>query len=356
MVSFDSSSTGSEGPKRFGISRKKQALYIIVPLLIINIGVGRSLYTQISGHVSAQQNEVKDEVTTLPTADEASGTDQTAQDEIIADEPEISITTYVVKSGDTLSGIASKFNISVNTIRWANDLTEKTSKINVGDELVILPVSGIEYTVKKGDTLSGIASKYDVSQEDILKYNDIEKDAIKVGMDLIIPGAEPIKAPAPKPVAKSPTPKPAPTTSTAAPTTKEVSDDREDEKVSSQDSYANPVSGILTQGIHDRNAVDFGVPVGTPVRAFKSGTVIIAKSSGYNGGYGSYIVVNHEGSCQTQYSHLSQVSVAVGDTVSQGETIARSGNTGRSTGPHLHFNVRNCGGNPFAKYKIGTRF
>lgn len=346
MLSTDSSSPDGKRP---GHRSRAQVLALILPLLLINIGVGQSLYTQLVTTTSASATQVKDDTTTLSEADQATS-DQSTEEEIITDEaPDMAITTYVVKSGDTLSGIAAKFGISVNTIRWANDLTEKTSKIAIGDELVILPVSGIEYTVKKGDTLSGIASKYDVDQEDILKYNDIEKDAIKVGMDLIIPGAEPIKAATPKPVAKSSTPK-TPTT------TKEASDDRQDQKDPSSDSYTSPVSGILTQGIHDGNAVDFGVPVGTSVRAFKSGTVIIAKAGGYNGGYGSYIVINHEGSCQTQYSHLSKVSVAVGDNVSQGETIGLSGNTGRSTGPHLHFNVRNCGGNPFTKYKIGTRF
>jgi murein DD-endopeptidase MepM/ murein hydrolase activator NlpD len=346
MLSTDSSSPDGKRP---GHRSRAQVLALILPLLLINIGVGQSLYTQLVTTTSASATQVKDDTTTLSQVDEAA-TDQSAEQEITTQEaPDVAITTYVVKSGDTLSGIAAKFGISVNTIRWANDLTEKTSKIAIGDELVILPVSGIEYTVKKGDTLSGIASKYDVDQEDILKYNDIEKNAIKVGMDLIIPGAEPIKAATPKPVAKSSTPK-TPTTTTQA------SDDRQDQKDSSSDSYTSPVSGILTQGIHDGNAVDFGVPVGTSVRAFKSGTVIIAKAGGYNGGYGSYIVINHEGSCQTQYSHLSKVSVAVGDNVSQGETIGLSGNTGRSTGPHLHFNVRNCGGNPFTKYKIGTRF
>ena len=353
MLSTDSSSPDGKRP---GHRSRAQVLALILPLLLINIGVGQSLYTQLVTTTSASATQVKDDTTTLSQVDEAA-TDQSAEQEITTQEaPDVAITTYVVKSGDTLSGIAAKFGISVNTIRWANDLTEKTSKIAIGDELVILPVSGIEYTVKKGDTLSGIASKYDVDQEDILKYNDIEKDAIKVGMDLIIPGAEPIKAPAPKPAAK-PVAKQTSTTITKVTTTSQPdTNTQSDDAPKNEDGYTTPISGVLTQGIHDGNAVDFGASIGTPIRAFKSGTVIIAKGSGYNGGYGSYIVINHEGSCQTQYSHLSKVSVAVGDNVSQGETIGLSGNSGRSTGPHLHFNVRNCGGNPFTKYKIGTRF
>jgi murein DD-endopeptidase MepM/ murein hydrolase activator NlpD len=139
-------------------------------------------------------------------------------------------------------------------------------------------------------------------------------------------------------------------------TTTPVKVEEKKETTATSSSYATPVHGILTQGRHDATAVDFGVPTGTIVSSFKDGTVIVAKSSGYNGGYGSYIVINHEGSCQTQYSHLSSVKVSVGDKVSMGETIGLSGNTGRSTGPHLHFNVNNCGGNPFFKYKVGTKF
>ncbi len=358
----DTPGTSTDVPKRskkhfFRDIGKKQIIYIIVPLLLINAGIAHTIADQIKIKANAETPfiEVKDESTSADSADLAD-TDSTEESEIVSEGEDTVITTYVVKSGDTLSGIADKFNITINTIRWANDLTEKTSKINIGDELVILPVSGVEHTVKKGETLSGIAAKYDASQEDILKYNDIEKDAIKVGTELIIPGAEPIavKAPAKKVVATKTT-SPSTTTKVVA-TTATTKDDDDEKEPTASSSYSTPVHGILTQGLHDGNAVDFGVSVGTTVSAFKSGVVTIAKSSGYNGGYGNYIVISHEGSCQTQYSHLSSVSVAVGDKVSMGETIGRSGNTGRSTGPHLHFNARNCGGNPFSKFKIGTRF
>ncbi len=352
----DTPGSSSDVPKRslFRNLGKKKLIYIVLPLFLLNTGVASLLGSQLALRVSAEDRQVKNESTTIPAADEVT-TDEVAEEKIEDTTPPI--TTYTVKSGDTLSGIADKFNISINTIRWANDLTEKTSKIKPGDELVILPVSGVEYTVKKGDTLSGIAAKFDASQDDILKYNDIEKNAIKVGMSLIIPGAEPIK---PKPAPAKPVSKPAtPSTPTKEPTPSapKPSESAPAPSPSSEKGYAVPISsGILTQGIHDGNAVDFGASTGTPVHAFKSGTVIVAKSSGYNGGYGSFIVVNHEGICQTQYSHLSKVSVSVGDTVTMGQQIGLSGNTGRSTGPHLHFNVRNCGGNPFAKFKKGTQF
>ncbi len=353
MLSTDSSSPAPKRfNKRFG-HNKKRGLSIVLSAFLLCIAVGYPLYKVLSKDAGANQTQVKDETVAVGSESELAN-DQPAETEL-ATEDTATITTYIVQSGDTLSGIASKFGISVNTIRWANDLTEKTSKIKPGDELVILPVSGIEYTVKKGDTLSGIAARYDTDQEDILKYNDVDADAIKVGMSLIIPGAEPVKASTPKQPSKPVATAPKQQATQTAPTkvAQTTTSDDSDEKPETDSGYAVPVSGVLTQGIHDRNAVDFGVPTGTSVKAFKSG---VAKSSGYNGGYGSYIVINHAGSCQTQYSHLSKVSVSVGDTVTQGEVIGLSGNTGRSTGPHLHFNVRNCGGNPFTKYKIGTRF
>lgn len=343
----------SDVPKRtsrFLPFRARATTYGAILLLLVNVSVAHTIGLQLAPRTIPSSSFVKDEEVSAATEVELSS-DQSTEDMLSSTEDSDgpTITTYIVQKGDTLSGIAEKFGISVNTIRWANDLTEKTSKIAIGDDLVILPVSGVEYTVKKGDTLSGIALKFDASQDDILKYNDIERDAITVGTQLVIPGAEPLVVATPKTTPKTST-KPTSSKTVAESTTSKTS------TVSDTSGYAVPVRGILTQGIHDRSAVDFGVPVGTAVNAFKDGTVIVAKNSGHNGGYGSYVVINHEGSCQTQYSHLSSVLVSVGDKVSQGEMIARSGNTGRSTGPHLHFNVNNCGGNPFTKYKVGTKF
>lgn len=351
MAQQETPGTPSDVPKRskhfFRDIGKKQILYIVLPLLLVNAGVAHLLIDQVAIRAGAQ-NEVKDVSTGL--SDVGSVDTNTAPEENIAPDPVI--TTYVVKSGDTLSGIADKFNITINTIRWANDLTEKTSKIAVGDELVILPVSGIEYTVKKGDTLSGIATKFDAKQEDILKYNDIEASAIKVGTDLIIPGGEPVavKAPEKKVVKPAPVAKVATTTTTkitetsAPKVTVATKESSAEEKPVSKTTFTNPIpGGVLTQRIHDGNAVDFGAPVGTPVLASADGVVLIAKDSGYNGGYGSYIVINHTNGSQTLYGHLSKVFVSVGDKVSQGEKIGLSGNTGMSTGPHLHYKESNTG-------------
>lgn len=316
---------------------------------MINVGVAHTLLSQIDIKASASSNLVKDESIII---DEAGSADN---DSILesaiptnTNQPP-SITIYTVKSGDTLSGIAESFDISVNTIRWANDMTPKTV-LKAGDELVILPVTGIEYTVKKGDTLSGIAVKFDASQEDILYYNDIEASSIKIGMKLIVPEAEPLPV-APKKVA---TPKTIAKASATIQVKDEVSITNKTEiKSDSNVRFINPVPGaVLTQRIHDGNAVDFGLPVGSRVLAAGDGKVIISRA-GYNGGYGTYIVITHDDGSQTLYAHLSKLNVAVGDRVTQGQTIGLSGNTGRSTGPHLHYKEIGTGAkNTFAKLPL----
>ncbi len=276
------------------------------------------------------------------------------------------ITTYVVKNGDSLSSIASQFSISINTILWANDLNKK-SLIKPGQKLTILPVSGVVYAVGKGDTLSGIALKFDVSVDEIVSFNDLEETKIiRAGMKIIIPNAElPLEKPIP--VVKKEAPLAPKITITEQKTEikeeKIITTDPDnsqkiviEKEVVSEGYFTHPIPGsVLTQGAHGYNSVDFGAPVGTPVLASASGKVIVSKASGYNGGYGKYIVVEHDNGTQTLYAHLSSVLVVVDDEVTKAEKIALSGNTGRSTGPHLHFEVRG-GVNPWVGLKKLTQF
>jgi murein DD-endopeptidase MepM/ murein hydrolase activator NlpD len=242
------------------------------------------------------------------------------------DDNDNDITEYEVVSGDNLSSIAKQFNISVDTILWANDLNSKSS-IKVGQKLVILPVSGISYKVKKGDTISALAEKFNVTKRDIVDFNQTDGDKLIIGEKIIIPGA------------KSGTNNTKNTGSVVVKTTKGSGN---------IGSLIRPVSGgIKTQGIHGNNGVDIGVPVGTSVYASAAGTVSLVRGGdAWNGGYGNYIVVKHANGVQTLYAHLSNISVNKGEAVNKGEIIGRSGNTGRSTGPHLHFEVRGAR-NPF---------
>ncbi len=236
------------------------------------------------------------------------------------------ISVYTVRAGDTLSHIAEMYGVTANTILWANDLT-KASAIKEGQTLIILPIAGVRHVVKKGDTVNSIAKLYDGNIEEILSYNELASASdIVVGATLVVPGGAIHTAPvtkSAKPVATS------------------------GGKTAGGGWLSHPAPGtVKTQGLHGYNAVDFAAGVGTPIRAAAAGEVIVSKSSGWNGGYGQYVVVKHSNGAQTLYAHLSSNSVGVGDYVSQGEVLGAMGNTGRSTGPHLHFEVRG-GSNPF---------
>lgn len=232
------------------------------------------------------------------------------------------ISTYIVRKGDTLSEIAEMFDVSKNTIIWANNL--RGSTIKEGQELVILPISGVRHIVKSGDTLKSITTKYKADLEDILSYNGLSTGSkLQPGDIIIIPDGV-INVQSTIVLASG---------SQNYPTYAGY--------------YMRPISGgRKTQGIHGYNGVDIAAPTGTPVMASASGTVIISRISGYNGGYGLYVAIKHDNGTQTLYGHLSRVNVSVGQTVSQGEIIGAVGSSGRSSGPHLHFEVRGAK-NPF---------
>lgn len=240
------------------------------------------------------------------------------------------ISTYVVRSGDTLSEIAELFDVTPSTILWANDLPRGAS-LKVGQKLTILPVTGIRYTVKKGDTLSSIAKRYGADLSEVGSYNGIDDTTLAVGSEIIIPEGE-ITAPTPTPAAKKSSASVAVQIRTAA-------------KIGY---YMAPLSGYTkTQGIHGYNGVDLAAKSGTPIMAAAEGDVIVAKASGYNGGYGGYVVIQHDNGSQTLYAHQSRVAASVGQRVVQGQVIGYVGSTGKSSGDHLHFEIRNGGRNPF---------
>jgi len=239
------------------------------------------------------------------------------------------ISVYTVHSGDTIETVAKMYNVSANTIRWANDL-KKGAIIKPGDNLVILPITGIQLTVKKGDTIKGLAKKYGGNFEEIVAYNDLDPaKGLTIGDTIIIPdGEESTIVSSTKPVPKLPAKYNGP---------------------SYAGYYLRPVTNYRrTQGLHGyyHNAVDLAASLGTSVYAAADGRVIIAKTGGWNSGYGNYIVISHPNGTQTLYGHLSNLNVAVGQNVNKGDTIGGIGNTGKSTGPHLHFEVRGAA-NPF---------
>lgn len=262
----------------------------------------------------------------------------------VEEQPQSSqISVYTVREGDTLSGIAEMFDVSVNTIAWANDIQGRV--IHPGQELVILPITGVRHTVVKGETLASLAKTYGGDASEIANYNELATNAsLAAGQIVIIPHGEVAVAAAPSKSSASSSAKPtAPLKGAGGP--------------SYAGYYTYPVSGIITQGLHGYNGIDIGAPQGTPIYAAAAGTVIVARDNGgWNGGYGNYVVIQHSNGTQTLYAHATTgtVRVSVGDHISQGQQIASVGRTGEATGMHLHFEVRGAA-NPLAGLPAGTR-
>jgi murein DD-endopeptidase MepM/ murein hydrolase activator NlpD len=198
------------------------------------------------------------------------------------------------------------------------------------------------YTVQDGDTLSGIAVRFNVTEETILAANDLKSaDELRAGQSLvIIPGGIPVDSGVSASV-KAPKPSVKVTTSS--------------KYAASNGYYGNPVpGGIITQGIHPTNAVDIGAHMGAPIYAAASGTVIVARTGSWarGGNYGNYVVISHANGSQTLYAHQTHYVVTVGEEVTKGELIGYVGMTGDATGPHLHFEVRGAA-NPFRNCVVG---
>ncbi|MFZ2621207.1 MAG: peptidoglycan DD-metalloendopeptidase family protein [Minisyncoccia bacterium] len=242
------------------------------------------------------------------------------------DEDQISV--YVVHSGDTLPAIAKMFGVSVNTVRWANDI--KGNTITSGQTLVILPISGIQHIVKSGDTLQSIAKLHKGDLDEILQYNNLNKDdKLAIGDIIVVPDGEAVTI--------------------SGSTSGGVGKTGPSYPVYAG-YYMRPIiGGIKTQGIHGHNGVDLASAYGSNILASAEGDVIISRATGWNGGYGSYIVLKHGNGTQTLYGHLSATLVNVGDHVQQGQVIGKMGHSGSVkgiTGTHLHFEIRGAK-NPF---------
>lgn len=265
------------------------------------------------------------------------------------------VSVYTVRTGDTLSGIATMFGVTANTILGANDI--KGGVVRPGQTLIIFPIAGLQHTVIKGETLSSLAKKYNSDANDIADYNGLAYGAaLTVGDAIFIPNGE---APAPTPATSS-----TKTSTTKTTSTKSSSHSSKIANIASGKSTEPYLGGsgpalsgyfawptdthVLTQGLHGWNAVDIGAHKGDAIYAAAEGTVIVAKSGGgWNGGYGNYVVISHPNGTQTLYAHMSKVLTSAGDSVGQGDTIGLVGSTGESTGAHLHFEVRGAE-NPFA--------
>ena len=234
-------------------------------------------------------------------------------------------TEYEVQRGDTISGIAARHSVSMESIIAFNNLQEAWN-LRIGKRLKIPNMNGVPYTVQKNDTLSRIAEKTGTPQNAILDANDIRSDTIQVGEVLFIPGgrmnANELRRAMRREAVRQP---------------------------STERLMIRPLSGKITSGYGWRldpvnprsgvtrfhHAVDFLGNTGDPIKAVMRGTVLnIAQDTNL----GNFIILGH-GEYQTLYAHLSAFSVKIGDTVEQGQEIGKVGNTGYTTNPHLHFEV-----------------
>ena len=240
-------------------------------------------------------------------------------------EKRTAIVEYIIEEGDSISSIASKFNIDVSTVLWENNLSGN-SVIKPGQKLDILPISGISYNITKGDTLLAIANKYDINEDEIININNLsDPGSLRVGQKLLIPGGKKIITLAKKSTYSNPS------------NIKNLINILPSGQPIGDQMLWPTVGHRLTQyysWVH--RGLDIANKVGTPLYAAETGVVEVA---GWGKGYGNQVVINHGGGKKTRYGHASKLYVVVGEKVKKGDIIATMGSTGWSTGPHIHFEV-----------------
>lgn len=249
--------------------------------------------------------------------------------ELRSDDPRWHYKEYKVRRGDHLSGIALRYKTDVDSIAKINDL-ENPEMLRADTTIIVPTTEGVFYTIKRGDTLSRLAYDYKVNAEKIAFHNNLQKDRIYFGHEIFIPGGR-------KP-------------ETPVETGQEMIEDNKDTVDASVKgiSLIWPVEGRITSAFGIRtdpfdrkkrfhNGIDISVNAGTPVRASADGKVVF---SGTRDGYGKMVILEHQGKYLTVYAHNSRNLVKENDIVKQADIIAHSGNTGRVTGAHLHFELR----------------
>jgi len=236
------------------------------------------------------------------------------------------IITYTVQSNDNVWAIAQGFGLNAETVLWANPKVETSPDLlSVGQVLVIPPVDGIYYTVQKGDTVDKLAKTYQTTVEKIVgsELNTLEAPyTLTVGQRIMLPdGRKKVTVAAASnyypmtKVGKAPA---------GAPT--------------GSGKFAWPTQGYLSQRFWSGHAgIDIANRIGVPILAADAGYVVQAGRDTW--GYGNQVLIDHGNGYYTRYAHLDKIHVKAGDSVTKNQQIGTMGNTGRSTGPHLHFEV-----------------
>ncbi|HEY53042.1 MAG TPA: LysM peptidoglycan-binding domain-containing M23 family metallopeptidase [Caldilineae bacterium] len=252
-----------------------------------------------------------------------------AHDVSQTDDPKTAAFAYIVQEGDALSDLAIEFGRDLRTMSCVhNSDGVPVKQLQAGDEIIIPALSDLCHRVKRGETLDKIAAWYGVDKASLLSVpqNKLTSEAdLQVGRYLLIPDArsryrDPAEENLPRPQ-------------------KEGWRYGDGEFIWPIERQLTWVSQGFRHGKH--MAIDLATRGGTQVRAADTGAVI--KAGWSDNGYGYRIVIDHGIDYVTVYAHLSEYYVEEGDIVTKGEVIGAVGSTGNSTGPHLHFEIRDYG-------------
>lgn len=239
--------------------------------------------------------------------------------------PRSNVVDHVVENGETISTIATRYQVSTDSVKWANNL--KSDTIKVGQVLKIPPVTGVVHRVVSGENIYTIAKKYKTDPQKIVNFpfndfTDLDSFGLASGQTLYVPDGV-IEAEKPKYIASQ-------------------FNSQIQAGVKGSSSFIWPTSGTITQNpIWYHMALDIANRALPPVIAADSGTVTYSGCLKY--GYGCHIIIDHGNGYQSLYGHMSQLLASVGQGVGKGQQIGVVGSTGRSTGPHLHFEIRSGG-------------
>lgn len=241
----------------------------------------------------------------------------------ISERDRLEFITYTVQPNDNIWAIAQGFGLKAETVLWANPSVEKSPDLlSVGQKLVVPPVDGIYYTVQGGDTVEKLAKTYQTTVEKVVSFEGnglVEPYALVAGQKImLVDGRKKVVPSNYYPMVRvGSAPKGAPTGSGR---------------------FAWPAQGLLTQRYWSGHlGIDIANRTGVPIRAADAGYVVMAGRDTW--GYGNQVVIDHGNGYWTRYAHLQTILVKAGQSVDKNQQIGSMGSTGRSTGPHLHFEV-----------------
>ncbi len=240
-----------------------------------------------------------------------------------SERPRDGIVTYKVEEGETLAQIAAQYDVSVDSIKWLNTGL-KGDKLSIGQELSIPPTTGVIHKVLRGETIYSIAKKYKTDAQKILNwpyndFTDLDTFSLAAGQTLVVPdGVIPEAKPvySPQLIAQVGTP--------------------------GSGQFMWPTQGVITQRpVSYHMALDIANSSLPPILAADTGKVVLVEYGKF--GYGHHVIIDHGNGYQTLYAHMSDIYIQPGQNVGKGSVIGKMGSTGRSSGSHLHFEVRKAG-------------